>query len=61
VASHDTDPDEDIMLAQGIVTRIRHGGEWNPLEETKTVKEVMDELLAKHAPEYLDGFRDNKN
>lgn len=54
IASHDTKSDEDIELAKSLVTSVRHDGEWHPVTREKTVREIMDLLIGKHVPEYLD-------
>lgn len=54
VANHNTPVDQDIELAKSIVTRVRTKGEWHDVEGQKTVREVMDLLIGKHVPEYLD-------
>lgn len=54
LASHVSGKGEDVYLAKSIVTMVRHDKKWEKLKKEMTVKQVMDELLKKYAPEYLD-------
>lgn len=54
VATHNTDPDEDIGVATCRVVEWRYNQKWvKPKEKKYTVKQLIDLFLTKHLPYYL--------
>ena len=57
VALHNTSIDEAIDTARCTVSKIRFNRRWYSIRQVFTVKQIIDRLLARYAPEYLKEAR----